>query len=177
MCWLGMGHPSNSLCLGAGTRACLLASGWRPVAVNLLLAASWLDSCVACCAVLRCVLYPKLFGLQRTASLGLLTFNDDLDCTAAVALAALLGATAIPGVLPLQSQVFCFFGAGQVRPQLQKPQLAGACARMLSVQGIAGLTATSLCLFEHIHNVTKGSYVLLYHCVSFAVGKPGCRQI
>lgn len=31
-----------------------------------------------------------------------------------MALAALLGATAVPGVLPLQAQTFCFFGAGQV---------------------------------------------------------------
>lgn len=55
-------------------------------------------------------------ALQRTEALGLPTFNDDFQCTAAVVLAALLGATAVPGVLPLQSQTFCLFGAGQVSP-------------------------------------------------------------
>jgi malic enzyme len=54
-------------------------------------------------------------SVQRTEGVGLPTFNDDIQCTAAVSLAALLGAAAVPGVLPIQAQTFCFFGAGQVK--------------------------------------------------------------
>ena len=55
--------------------------------------------------------------MQATRALGsgVPAFNDDIEATGAVALAALLGATRVPGVPPLRSQVFLFFGAGQVR--------------------------------------------------------------
>ena len=48
-------------------------------------------------------------------------FNDDIEATGAVVLAALLGAERIPNVRPLQQQTFLFFGAGQVRCGAQTP--------------------------------------------------------
>ena len=45
---------------------------------------------------------------------GIPTFNDDIEMTAVVMLAALLGAARVPGVPPLQQKTFLFFGAGQV---------------------------------------------------------------
>jgi malic enzyme len=42
------------------------------------------------------------------------TFNDDIQATAAVAVAAVLGGVQVPGVLPLTQQRWLFFGAGQV---------------------------------------------------------------
>ncbi len=38
---------------------------------------------------------------------------SDIQCTAAVTLAAVLGALRMPGVTPLQRQRFLFYGAGQ----------------------------------------------------------------
>lgn len=43
------------------------------------------------------------------------TFSDDVQATAAAALAAALGAVQVPGVPPLTDQRWLFFGAGQVR--------------------------------------------------------------
>lgn len=51
--------------------------------------------------------------LQRLQSLQVPTFNDDVQCTAAVVVAAVLGAMQVPGVVPLKRQKFLFFGAGQ----------------------------------------------------------------
>ncbi|KAI8466125.1 MAG: hypothetical protein J3K34DRAFT_524796 [Monoraphidium minutum] len=51
--------------------------------------------------------------LQRLRGRGTPTFNDDIECTAAVTAAALLGALRLPGVAPLPQQRFLFFGAGQ----------------------------------------------------------------
>ena len=50
--------------------------------------------------------------LERYRSSGP-TFNDDIQSTAAVALAALLGAARLAGVPPLAQQTFMFVGAGQ----------------------------------------------------------------
>ncbi len=55
--------------------------------------------------------FPLLGRLRRAR---VLTINDDIECTAAVTLAALLGATRVPGVPPLEEQTFLFLGAGQV---------------------------------------------------------------
>ena len=44
---------------------------------------------------------------------GVPTFSDDIQATAAVTLAALLGAQRLPGVPPLREQAFLFYGAGQ----------------------------------------------------------------
>lgn len=52
--------------------------------------------------------------LQRLRAAGVPTFNDDIECTAAVTVAALLGALRVPGVAKLEQQRFLFFGAGQV---------------------------------------------------------------
>jgi malate dehydrogenase (oxaloacetate-decarboxylating)(NADP+) len=52
--------------------------------------------------------------LQRLRASGTPTFNDDIECTAGVTVAALLGALRVQGVLPLEQQRFLFFGAGQV---------------------------------------------------------------
>lgn len=41
------------------------------------------------------------------------SFNDDIQSTAAVALAAVLGACRLPGVPPLTAQTFLLIGAGQ----------------------------------------------------------------
>jgi len=41
------------------------------------------------------------------------TFNDDIQCTSVITLAALLGATRLPGVPALPAQRVLFFGAGQ----------------------------------------------------------------
>ena len=41
------------------------------------------------------------------------TFNDDIQSTGAATLAAVLGATRLPGVPPLKQQRFLLFGAGQ----------------------------------------------------------------
>lgn len=41
------------------------------------------------------------------------TFNDDIECTAVVTLAAMLAAPQLMQV-PLRDQTFLFFGAGQV---------------------------------------------------------------
>ena len=41
------------------------------------------------------------------------TFNDDIQSTAAVALASILGACQVPAALPLPEQTFVFFGAGE----------------------------------------------------------------
>ena len=41
------------------------------------------------------------------------TFSDDIQATAAVTLAALLGAQRLPGVPRLRQQAFLFYGAGQ----------------------------------------------------------------
>ncbi|GLC34920.1 hypothetical protein PLESTM_000254200 [Pleodorina starrii] len=51
--------------------------------------------------------------LERLESRGVPTFNDDIQATAAVTLAALLGAERLRGVPPLEHQTFLFFGAGQ----------------------------------------------------------------
>ncbi|GIL74082.1 hypothetical protein Vretimale_4958 [Volvox reticuliferus] len=51
--------------------------------------------------------------LERLESRGVPTFNDDIQATAAVTLAALLGAERLEGVPPLERQTFLFFGAGQ----------------------------------------------------------------
>eukprot|EP00878_Enallax_costatus_P028920 GHUV01031285.1.p1 GENE.GHUV01031285.1~~GHUV01031285.1.p1 ORF type:complete len:153 (+),score=58.27 GHUV01031285.1:955-1413(+) len=53
--------------------------------------------------------------LQLVRNMRVPTFNDDIQATAAVAVAAVLGAVRVPGALPLQQQRFLFFGAGQVR--------------------------------------------------------------
>ena len=42
-------------------------------------------------------------------------FNDDVQGTAAVTAAAVLGAARLPGVPSLKDQTFLFYGAGQVR--------------------------------------------------------------
>jgi malic enzyme len=60
-------------------------------------------------------LHTHTHTVQRTQALGLPTFNDDIQCTAAVVLAAVLGGCRVPGVPPLAQQTFLFFGAGQVR--------------------------------------------------------------
>jgi malic enzyme len=41
------------------------------------------------------------------------TFNDDIQSTAAVALASILGACQVASALPLPEQTFVFFGAGE----------------------------------------------------------------
>lgn len=46
-------------------------------------------------------------------SQGIPCFSDDIQATAAVTLAALLGAQRLPGVPPLREQAFLFYGAGQ----------------------------------------------------------------
>ena len=50
--------------------------------------------------------------LARSAAQGA-AFNDDSQCTGAAALAAVLGATRVPGVPRLSEQRFLLFGAGQ----------------------------------------------------------------
>jgi malic enzyme len=50
--------------------------------------------------------------LQRYRGMGP-TFNDDIQSTAAVALASILGACRVDGVMPITEQVFMFVGAGQ----------------------------------------------------------------
>ena len=78
----------------------------------------------------HCLLLPRHFGrdgllsvgdphclTQQTsvwAMQGVPTFNDDIQATAAVSLAALYGATRLHGVPSLLEQTFLFFGAGQV---------------------------------------------------------------
>jgi hypothetical protein len=58
----------------------------------------------------------QAFGvLQRLRSAGTPTFNDDIEATAAAAVAALLGACRLPGVPGVEAQRFLFFGAGQAR--------------------------------------------------------------
>jgi malic enzyme len=52
--------------------------------------------------------------LQLSQGAGVPTFNDDIQATAAVAVAAVLGGVQVPGVLPLTQQRWLFFGAGQV---------------------------------------------------------------
>jgi hypothetical protein len=55
------------------------------------------------------------FGmLKRLRAAGTPTFNDDIECTAGVTVAALLGALRLEGVPALTQQRFLFFGAGQV---------------------------------------------------------------
>lgn len=44
---------------------------------------------------------------------GVATFSDDIQATAAVTLAALLGAQRLAGVPRLRRQAFLFYGAGQ----------------------------------------------------------------
>ncbi|KAG2500529.1 hypothetical protein HYH03_001306 [Edaphochlamys debaryana] len=51
--------------------------------------------------------------LERLGAAGVPSFNDDIQATAAVTVAALLGAERLPGVPPLEQQRFLFFGAGQ----------------------------------------------------------------
>ncbi|WIA33562.1 hypothetical protein OEZ86_006686 [Tetradesmus obliquus] len=51
--------------------------------------------------------------LQLSQGAGVPTFNDDIQATAAVAVAAVLGGVRVPGVLPLAQQRWLFFGAGQ----------------------------------------------------------------
>ncbi|WIA13414.1 hypothetical protein OEZ85_006994 [Tetradesmus obliquus] len=51
--------------------------------------------------------------LQLAQGAGVPTFNDDIQATAAVAVAAVLGGVRVPGVLPLAQQRWLFFGAGQ----------------------------------------------------------------
>lgn len=55
--------------------------------------------------------------LQLLHDRGVPTFNDDIQCTAAVSVAAVLVALRLPGVVPLERQTFLFFGAGQVMKQ------------------------------------------------------------
>jgi malic enzyme len=55
-----------------------------------------------------------LHNLQLAQGAGVPTFNDDIQATAAVAVAAVLGGVQVPGVLPLTEQRWLFFGAGQV---------------------------------------------------------------
>jgi malic enzyme len=52
--------------------------------------------------------------LQLSQGAGVPTFNDDIQATAAVTVAAVLGGVQVPGVLPLTQQRWLFFGAGQV---------------------------------------------------------------
>jgi malic enzyme len=65
--------------------------------------------------------------LQRLREANTPTFNDDIECTAAVAVAALLGALRLEGVVPLAQQRFLFFGAGQVRPGSGAAGMAWGC--------------------------------------------------
>lgn len=44
---------------------------------------------------------------------GIPNFSDDIQATAAVTLAAMLGAQRLTGVPPLRDQAFLFYGAGQ----------------------------------------------------------------
>ena len=51
--------------------------------------------------------------LKRYRDLGFRTFNDDIEMTSVINLAALMGATRISSVPALEEQTFLFFGAGQ----------------------------------------------------------------
>lgn len=51
--------------------------------------------------------------LRRLQQAGAAVFNDDIQCTAAITVAAVLAGLRLRGVLPLSEQVFMFFGAGQ----------------------------------------------------------------
>lgn len=51
--------------------------------------------------------------LQRMRAARVPAFNDDIQCTAGVTVAAALAALRLPGVPPLAQQTFLFFGAGQ----------------------------------------------------------------
>ena len=65
----------------------------------------------------RCRPLPAIHQIPPALShstTGVPTFNDDIEMTAVVTLAALLGAARIPRVPPLREQTFLFFGAGQV---------------------------------------------------------------
>ena len=78
----------------------------------------------------RCLLLPRHFGRDGPLSVwnwhcltqqtsvsvmqGVPTFNDDIQATAAVSLAALYGAARLHGVPSLLEQTFLLFGAGQV---------------------------------------------------------------
>lgn len=57
--------------------------------------------------------YNSSMLLNRYREMGFRTFNDDIECTAVINLAALIGATKIKGVPALDQQTFLFFGAGQ----------------------------------------------------------------
>lgn len=81
-------------------------SHWR------LLVAPFFCSTPSVCSLLRCVAFSHL---QLSQGAGVPTFNDDIQATAAVAVAAVLGGVRVPGVLPLAQQRWLFFGAGQVR--------------------------------------------------------------
>eukprot|EP00798_Chlamydomonas_sp_ICE-L_P026406 gene26406-17504_t len=51
--------------------------------------------------------------LKRLGKSGVPTFNDDIQCTSAIVLAAMLAATRLEGVPKIRNQTVFFFGAGQ----------------------------------------------------------------
>lgn len=68
------------------------------------------------------------FGMLQLADAARIpTFSDDVQATAAAALAALLGAVQVPGVPPLTRQRWLFFGAGQVRAGAASPGCCCCC--------------------------------------------------
>ncbi len=98
-------------------------------------------------------------------------FNDDIQSTAAVTLAAILGATRLPGVPALEKQRILFFGAGQANigaAQLIQQALmdegfdeADAQSRLwlfdsqVRREFLPGLTAV-LCLHGQVYNSLLG---------------------
>lgn len=87
---------------------------------------------------------PQAFStLERLRAAGTPTFNDDIECTAAVTVAALLGALRLEGVVPLTQQRFLFFGAGQVSGA--RLALRGALFDPSMRVGLEGLAARQFC--------------------------------